>query len=148
VRIRFIRNLTSLILTLVVLGACAAPEGDAARLAADSCAADPFTPVSATNQFAAGPVEVFFADPTRGDWFSRARQRAQLSARAAAQDAYWQPLADSWGIAEARARARASTAPEAAASAGDLKLSYAMVTKDAYCRIALVRIGTRLSASQ
>jgi hypothetical protein len=146
VRIRFIQNLTSLILTLVVLGACAAPEGDAARLAADSCAADPFTPVSATNQFAAGPVEVFFADPTRGDWFSRAKQRAQLSARAAAQDAYWQPLADSWGIAEARARA--STAPEAAASARDLKLSYAMVTKDAYCRIALVRIGTQLSASQ
>jgi hypothetical protein len=146
VRIQIIRNLTSLFLILVVLGACAAPEGDAARLAADSCAADPSTPVSATNQFAAGPVEVFFADPTRGDWFSRARQRAQLSARAAAQDAYWQPLADSWGIAEARARA--STAPEAAASARDLKLSYAMVTKDAYCRIALVRIGTQLSASQ
>lgn len=145
-RMRFIRIMAPLSAGLALLTSCAAPSGDAARLAADSCAADPFAPVSVTNQFTAGPVEVFFADPTRADWLARAKQRAQLSARAAAQDAYWQPLADSWGIAEALARA--SQIPEAATSAGDLKLSYAMITKDAYCRIALVRIGTQLSASQ
>lgn len=129
------------------LSSCAQQNSEAVRLAADSCAADPFVPVSDTNQFRPGPAEVFFADPQSGsDWWQRAVQRAQLAARAAAADSYWQPLADSWGIAEAAARASAQ--PEIADSAADLKLSYAMVTKDSYCRIALVRIGTKLSARQ
>lgn len=134
-------------LVVLVISSCAQQNSESARLAADSCASDPFAPVSDTNQFRSGPTEVFFPDPQRGgDWSQRAKQRAQLAARAAAADPYWQPLADSWGIAEAAARA--SVQPEFANSASDLKLSYAMVTKDSYCRIALVRIGTKLSASQ
>jgi len=134
-------------LGIFALSSCAQQNAESARLAADSCASDPFAPVSDTNQFQSGPAEVFFADPQNGgDWFQRAKQRAQLAARAAAADPYWQPLADSWGIAEAAARA--SLQPDIAGSATDLKLSYAMVTKDSYCRIALVRIGTKLSASQ
>lgn len=130
----------------LVLTGCAESNSESVRLAADSCASDPFTPVSDLNQFRAGPGEVFLSDPQiGGDWSRRAKQRAQLAARAAAADPYWQPLADSWGIAEAAARAAAQ--PEIAASASDLKLSYAMVTKDVYCRIALVRIGYKLSAS-
>lgn len=134
-------------LVSLAISSCAQSDSESARLAADSCASDPFAPVSDTNQFQSGPAEVFFADPQNGgDWFQRAKQRAQLAARAAAADPYWQPLADSWGIAEAAARA--SLQPDIAGSATDLKLSYAMVTKDSYCRIALVRIGTKLSASQ
>lgn len=141
------RRLALVVLLIGVVSSCAEQNSESARLAADSCAADPFTQVSDTNQFKSGPAEVFFADPQRGDdWSQRAKQRAQLSARAAAADPYWQPLADSWGIAEAAARA--SSQPELVDSASDLKLSYAMVTKDSYCRIALVRIGTKLSASQ
>jgi len=134
-------------LVSLAISSCAQSDSGSARLAADSCASDPFAPVSDTNQFQSGPAEVFFANPQNGgDWFQRAKQRAQLAARAAAADPYWQPLADSWGIAEAAARA--SLQPDIAGSASDLKLSYAMVTKDSYCRIALVRIGTKLSASQ
>lgn len=130
----------------LVLSACAESNSDSTRLAADSCAFDPFTPVSSENLFRAGPGEVFFSDPQiGGDWSRRARQRAQLAASAAAADPYWQPLADSWGIAEAAARAAAL--PEIAASATDLKLSYAMVTKDVYCRMAIVRTGFKLSKS-
>jgi hypothetical protein len=131
----------------VVALSCASQNADGDRLAADSCAADPFTSVSDTNQFRSGPGEVFFADPARSDsWVERAKRRAQQAANAAALDSYWQPLADSWGIAEAAARV--AEQPEIAATAADLRLSYAMVTKDSYCRIALVRIGTRLSANQ
>lgn len=134
-------------LLVVGVSSCARQNSESARLAADSCASDPFAPVSDSNQFKSGPAEVFFPDSQSGsDWSQRAKQRAQLAARAAAADPYWQPLADSWGIAEAAARALVQ--PEFASSATDLKLSYAMVTKDSYCRIALVRIGTKLSASQ
>lgn len=131
----------------LVSGACASPSSTAASVAADSCAADPFATVSDTNQFSAGPEEVFSPDPLRPDgWLVRAKRRAQLSAQAAAEDSFWQPLADSWGIAEAAARA--ATQPEVGVSAAELKLSYAMITKDAYCRMALVRIGTKLSSDQ
>ena len=133
-------------LASLAFSSCAQSDSESAQLAADSCASDPFAPVSDVNQFQSGPTEVFFANSQiGGDWFQRAKQRAQLAARAAAADPYWQPLADAWGIAEAAARA--SLQPEIAGSASDLKLSYAMVTKDSYCRIALVRIGTKLSAS-
>ncbi len=129
------------------LVACSSPDADAARLAADSCGGNPSIPVSDSNQFIAGPSEIYFANPvTPAGWLSRAKLRAQLSARAAAGDAYWQPLADAWGIAEAAART--ADQPELASTAADLKLSYAMVTKDAYCRIALTRIGTQLNPGQ
>jgi hypothetical protein len=131
----------------VSLVACASSNSDAARSAANSCGGDPFLPISATNQFVPGPSEVFFPSPsTPTDWLRRARQRAQLAAVAAADDPYWQPLADAWGISEAAARAVEQ--PDLSASAGDLKLAYAMVTKDAYCRIALTQIGTKLSPGQ
>ena len=131
----------------MVMLSCASQNTDGDRLAADSCAADPFTSVSDTNQFRSGPGEVFFADPARSDsWVERAKQRARLAARAAALNSYWQPLADSWGIAEAAARV--VDQPEIVETAADLRLSYAMVTKDSYCRIALVRIGTKLSSNQ
>jgi len=134
-------------LLFVVLSSCSMQNSESAQLAADSCAADPFLAVGDNNQFNPGPAEVFFADPLRPDgWFLRAKQRAQLAARAAAEDPYWQPLADSWGIAEAAARALNEA--DQRNTATELNLSYAMVTKDSYCRIALVRIGTRLSPSQ
>lgn len=129
----------------VSLVACASQNNDAAQNAANSCGVDPFVSISDVNQFVPGPGEVFFANPST-DWLRRARQRAQLAARAAADDPYWQPLADAWGISEAAARA--AEKPELSASASDLKLSYAMVTKDAYCRIALTQIGTKLSPGQ
>jgi hypothetical protein len=142
-----VRLLISAVVMSLAVASCASQNGDAARLAADSCASDPFLPVSDANQFIAGPIEIFGGNPERPDsWLLRAKQRAQLAARAAASDAYWQPLADSWGIAEAAARVAEQLADTA--TAADLRLSYAMVTKDAYCRVALVRIGTKLSPSQ
>ena len=133
-------------LSMVTLS-CASQNTDGDRLAADSCAANPLNLVSDTNRFTAGPGEVFFADPLQPDgWAERAKERARLAARAAALNSYWQPLADSWGIAEAAARVVEQ--PEIVETAADLRLSYAMVTKDSYCRIALVRIGTKLSSNQ
>lgn len=141
-----IRIVVTAMLT-VSLVACASRNNDAAQNAANSCGVDPFVSISDVNQFVPGPGEVFFTNPsTPTDWLRRARQRAQLAARAAADDPYWQPLADAWGISEAAARA--AEQPEFSESAGDLKLSYAMVTKDVYCRIALTQIGTKLSPDQ
>lgn len=132
-------------LSLVAIS-CGSRNTDAAQLAANSCGQNPSVVLSEQNPFTAGPVEVFFAAPIESEWLQRATRRAQLAAQAAAQESFWQPLADSWGIAEAAARAVVQ--PQFGDSATDLRLSYAMVTKDSFCRIALVRIGTRLSSDQ
>lgn len=73
------------------------------------------------------------------------RKRAILAAEAAAENSYWQPLADAWALNEALLQALIDDGQEPYASYSEflqnVNLDYASTSKDTYCRIAFSKNG-------
>lgn len=145
---------------LLTLTGCAlnSKESDGSDLAAQSCTSD-LSPASVASKIVAIGIDKTTPDKAELIELNRRvkddQNRSIISAKAAADNKYWQPLADAWALEEALARStlfsllsekvvgEAGT-PVVDTSAYDkfvsnVNIDFAAVTKDTYCRIAFVK---------
>lgn len=150
-----------LAMTIGSLTACSLAEAEpnGSEFAAQSCSKDRLA-ISPTSQIIDTGISEFLfgGQDDRADFearFKETRERSVLSARAAATNKYWQPLADAWALEEAFARAAIASldSDKIADDAGLLRidtrkyddfvanvnLEFAAVTRDTYCRVAFVK---------
>lgn len=151
-----------LAMMIAALAGCSLNEAepDGSDLAAQSCSGD-LLPLSASSQIVPiGISQISFDSQVIS--VDEIQQRAEigqarsiLSAKAAATNKYWQPLADAWALEEAfvRAALKSLKSEKISDDAGLLKIDmrnynefvanvnidFAAVTKDTYCRIAFVK---------
>ena len=147
--------------TITALAGCSLTEAepDGSDLAAQSCSIN-LLPISTTSQIIPIGISKISLNPQTDKNIIQQRAdvnqtRSILSAKAAAANKYWQPLADAWALEEAfvRAALKSLDSDKISDDAGLLKIDtrsynefvanvnidFAAVTKDTYCRIAFVK---------
>ena len=148
--------------TIAALAGCSLTEAepDGSDLAVQSCSID-LLPISTTSQIVPiGISKISLNSQTDKNIIqSRAevnQTRSILSAKAAATNKYWQPLADAWALEEAYVRAalkslESDKIPDDTGSllkidtgtydkfVANVNIDFAAVTKNTYCRIAFVK---------
>jgi hypothetical protein len=148
--------------TLSIIGGCSltSNEPDGSDLAAQSCTTDLLAVSPASKIVAVGlpnkPLnkELIIDLKVAEERVLLDQNRSILSAKAAAANEYWQPLADAWALEEALARATFQSLSETITDAegkvsvnssvydsfiSNVNVDFAAATKDTYCRIAFVK---------
>ena len=151
-----------LALMIAALAGCSLTEAepDGSDLAAQSCTTDLLAVSPASKIVAVGlhnkPLnkELIIDLKVAEERVLFDQNRSILSAKAAAANEYWQPLADAWALEEALARATFQSLSETITDAegkvsvnssiydsfiSNVNIDFAAVTKDTYCRIAFVK---------
>lgn len=156
------RRVIILLTTLAGLTGCSlmSSESDGSDLAAQSCSTN-LLPLSSSSQIV--PIGIgnvaFTADENSQNQLQQrveiSQSRSILSAKAAATNQYWQPLADAFALEEAfvRSALRSYESERISDESGsqridtriydefitNVNLDFAAATKDTYCRIAFVK---------
>ena len=159
---KFVRVSLLLATTVAALSGCSLTETepDGSDLAAQSCSGN-LLPIGPSSQIVPiGISQVSFDSQVVS--VDEIQQRAEigqtrsiLSAKAAAANKYWQPLADAWALEEAFVRAALKSLESEKISddvgsqridtriydefVSNVNIEFAAVTKDTYCRIAFVK---------
>jgi hypothetical protein len=148
--------------SIAALAGCSLTESepDGSDLASQSCSGN-LLPLSASSQIVPIGISPISFD-SQVISVDEIQQRAEigqtrsiLSAKAAAVNKYWQPLADAWALEEAfvRAALKSLESEKISDDAGlqkidtriydefvaNVNIDFAAVTKDTYCRIAFVK---------
>jgi hypothetical protein len=165
---KFVKASLLLATAVVALSGCSLSkaEPDGSELAAQSCAGN-LLPLSTSSQIVPiGISEISFDSQVIS--VDEIQQRVEigqtrsiLSAKAAATNKYWQPLADAWALEEAfvRAALKSLESEKISDDAGlqkidtriydefiaNVNIDFAAVTKDTYCRIAFVKQNIKIT---
>lgn len=148
--------------TVAALSGCSLTEAepDGSDLAAQSCSVNLLISSTSSQIVPIGISQISFDSQVIS--VDEIQQRAEivetrsiLSAKAAAANKYWQPLADAWALEEAfvRAALKSLESEKISDDAGlqkidtriydefiaNVNIDFAAVTKDTYCRIAFVK---------
>lgn len=149
----------AIVIAIAMFSGCSfnSNEPDGSALAAQSCTAD-LLAVSAGASSIVDTGLISLKKMLLDEVTERAetsQNRAILSAKAAATNKYWQPLADAWALDEALARSAllsmlSDKIPDESGMlqvdtstydkfVSNVNIDFAAVTKDTYCRIAFVK---------
>jgi hypothetical protein len=165
---KFVKASLLLATAVAALSGCSLSkaEPDGSELAAQSCAGN-LLPLSTSSQIVPiGISEISFDSQVIS--VDEIQQRVEigqtrsiLSAKAAATNKYWQPLADAWALEEAfvRAALKSLESEKISDDAGlqkidtriydefiaNVNIDFAAVTKDTYCRIAFVKQNIKIT---
>jgi len=156
---RIAKATLAIVIAIAMFSGCSfnSKEPDGSALAAQSCTTD-LLAVSAGASSIVDTGLISLKKMLLDEVTARAetsQNRAILSAKAAATNKYWQPLADAWALDEALARSAllsmlSDKIPDESGMlqvdtstydkfVSNVNIDFAAVTKDTYCRIAFVK---------
>ena len=158
----------STVMAAMALSGCSlvSKEANGNEFAAQSCSQDAMPATISSKIVSLGLDTRTSQDVTSDEINARIEldlSRSILSAQAAAENSYWQPLADAWALEEALARAILDSQIETSLDAtgavvasranfekfiSNVNTDFAAATKDTYCRIAFVKLNIPITYEQ